>query len=355
MARRMTRRQLEQLAESFEPPIRDAFLRSMADVRNRAAVQLVADLIEAGRAEAVLDVLGFTGSRLSPLVEAVRASYLRTGMLTAGEIPPLTSHLLSHSAWRPARGFTVKWNFDITNPQAESWLREHSSQLVTNIVQDQRQAIRIFTAEGMALGRNPRQTALDIVGRVGESGRRAGGVVGLTSQQAQFVANARAELSDPASMAGYFNRQRRDKRFDAQVRKAMESGKPLTEAQIDRIAGRYADRLLALRGEMIARTESLTAMNAAREESYRQAIEAGDLAPENVLGTWGATGDKRTRDTHRKMSGQERHFGQPFQSPSGALLRFPGDTSLGAGAEETIGCRCTKTYRINYAAEEQRG
>ena len=354
MARRMTRRQLEQLAETFEPPIRDAFLRSIADVRNQTAVRIVAELIEAGRTEALVDVLGLNSARLSPLVEAVRAAYLRSGMLTAGEIPPLTSHLLSHSAWRPARGFTVQWNFDITNPQAESWLREHSSRLVTAVVEDQRQAIRVFAAEGMALGRNPRQTALDIVGRVGETGRRTGGVVGLTSQQAQFVANARAELSDPSRMAGYFSRQRRDKRFDALVRKAMEAGKPLSEAQIDKITGRYADRLLALRGEMIARTESLTAMNAAREESYRQAIEAGDLAPENVLGVWGATGDKRTRDTHRALNGQERHFGQPFASPSGALMRFPGDTELGAGPEETIGCRCTKIYRINHAAEAQR-
>ena len=354
MARRLTRRQLEQLAEGFEPSIRKAFLDAVYDVRNQAAVRMVADLLAAGRVEAIADVLGFNPSRFSPLVEAVRGASLQSGTLTAGEIPPLTSNLLSHSAWRPSRGFTVRWNFDITNPQAESWLRQHSSRLVTGVVEDQRQAIRIFAAEGMALGRNPRQTALDIVGRVGETGRRTGGVVGLTNQQAQFVANARAELSEPARMGNYFSRQRRDKRFDAAVRKAMESGKPLTETQIDKITGRYADRLLALRGEAIARTESLTAMNAAREESYRQAIEAGDLAPENVVGTWGATGDRRTRDTHRALNGQERHFGQPFRSPSGALMRFPGDTELGAGAEETIGCRCTKTYRINYAAEEHR-
>lgn len=353
MARRMTRRQLEQLAESFEPSIRSAFLNSFYDVRNQAAVRVVADLIAAGRVDAVTDLLGLNPSRFSPLVEAIRAAYLRSGMLTAGEIPPLRSGALI-GPWSPSTNYQVRWNFDITNPQAEGWLREHSSRLVTAVVEDQRQAIRVVTAEGMALGRNPRQTALDIVGRVGETGRRTGGVVGLTSQQAQFVAAARAELSDPSRMASYFSRQRRDKRFDAQVRKAMEAGKPLSEAQIDKITGRYADRLLALRGEMIARTESLTAMNAAREESYRQAIEAGDLAPENVLGVWGATGDKRTRDTHRALNGQERHFGQPFASPSGALMRFPGDTELGAGPEETIGCRCTKIYRINHVAEGQR-
>lgn len=355
MPRRLTRRQLEKLAESFEPSIRKAFVDSFYDVRNQASVRIVADLIAAGRVDAIADLLGISGARFSPLVEALRSAYLRTGLLTAGEIPPLTSHLLTGGQWSAGKGYTVAWNFDITNPEAEGWLREHSSQLVTNIVEDQRQAIRVFAAEGMALGRNPRQTALDIVGRMGETGRRTGGVVGLTNQQAQFVATARAELADPGRMAHYFTRKRRDKRFDAAVRKAMKAGQPLTAEQIDKITGRYADRLLALRGEMIARTESLTAMNAAREEGYRQAIAAGDLLSENVVGTWGATGDSRTRHTHAAMSGQEKPFGQPFQSPSGALMLFPGDTSLGAGPEEIIACRCSKQYRINHAAEEQRG
>ncbi|MBN5145921.1 terminase small subunit [Stenotrophomonas maltophilia] len=46
---------------------------------------------------------------------------------------------------------------------------------------------------------------------------------------------------------------------------------------------------------------------------------------------------------------------EPFQTPSGALMRFPGDTSLGACPEETIGCRCMKKYRVNMAAEVKRG
>src|SRR5690606_18192795 len=130
------------------------------------------------------------------------------------------------------------------------------------------------------------------------TGRRQGGIIGLTSQQAGFVTNARAELADPNRMAADFGRQRRDKRFGATVRKAMREGRALSPEQIDRITGRYADRLLALRGEAVARTETLTAMNAARFESYRQAIEVGDLAPENVTATWGATGDARTRHSH---------------------------------------------------------
>lgn len=354
MARRMTPRELELLAQSFEPALRKAFLDAIHDIRNQASTRMVAELIAAGRVDTLADVLGISAPRFAPLLEALRAAYLKAGLATVLEIPPLRSSA-AIGPWQPSRNYQVRWNFDITNPQAEAWLRERSSNLVTAIVEDQREAIRIAAAEGMALGRGPRQTALDIVGRVGTSGRRAGGVVGLTSQQAQFVTNARAELSDPGRMAKYFTRTRRDKRFDATVRKAMREGRPLSAEQIDKIVGRYGDRLLALRGETIARVESLTSMSAAREEGYRQAIAAGDLLPENVIGTWGATGDTQTRHSHMAMNGQKRQFGEPFVTPSGAMMLFPGDTSMGAGAEETINCRCNKTYRINYAGEATRG
>lgn len=70
---------------------------------------------------------------------------------------------------------------------------------------------------------------------------------------------------------------------------------------------------------------------------------------------WSDTNDRLTRHSHRAMNGQKRMFGEPFQTPSGALLNYPGDTSLGAGAEEVVGCRCTKQYRIDMTAEVLRG
>jgi hypothetical protein len=39
----------------------------------------------------------------------------------------------------------------------------------------------------------------------------------------------------------------------------------------------------------------------------------------------------------------------PFMSPSGAMMRFPGDTSMGAGAGEIINCRCDVEYNFNFA------
>lgn len=341
------------MVEALEPDIRDAFLRAVRSMRQSAPVSVLSDLLEAGRIDDVIEVLGMDTARLSPLTEAVRAAFVAGGVQGAAEVPPIALAIrpiiTGSYAARPLSP-VMRVSFDLLNPRAESWLREHSATLVTRIVEDQRTAIRQALTTGMHAGRNPRQTALDIVGRVAEGGRRSGGIVGLTSQQAQFVSNMRAELADPARMANYFTRERRDRRFDATVRKAMEAGRPLSQADIDKIAGRYADRLLQLRGEMIARTESLAAFHAAREEAFRQAIAAGNLQPEHVRKKWGAVGDKRTRHSHAELNGTEIGLDELFTSPTGARMRYPGDTENGAGPADVAGCRCSAIYRIDMLA-----
>ncbi len=354
----LTPRELELLARRLEPAIRKSFEQAIAAVRSQAQLELVAELLRAGQIDAVLEALGFDAQQLSPVAESVRQAYVGGADAGMKELPALSLRQQVRGRYNPHSDTPLlRFGFDMRNQQVESWLRTNSSRLIGGIVEDQRLLVRQHLVRGMAAGRNPRQSALELVGRIGQTGRRTGGVVGLTAQQAQFVANVRQQLAsgNPSQMAEYFGRQRRDRRLDGIVKRAIAAGKPVSAADIDKIAGRYADRLLALRGEMIARTESLTAMNAGREEAYRQQIEAGRLAPENVIGGWSATGDGRTRHSHQAMNGQERPFGQPFQTPNGAFLRFPGDTALGAGAEEIVACRCTKTYRIDMAAEMQRG
>lgn len=354
----LTPRELDLLARRLEPAIRKAFDQAIASVRSQAQLNLLAELLRAGQIDAVLEALGFDEQQLSPVAESVRQAFVGGADAGMQELPTLSLRQQVRGRYNPHSDTPLlRFGFDMRNQQVESWLQSNSSRLITGIVNDQRVLVRQHLRRSMAEGANPRQSALDLIGRVGNTGRRSGGIVGLTAQQAEFVANLRQQLAsgNPSQMAEYFGRQRRDRRLDGIVKRAIAAGKPVSAADIEKIAGRYADRLLALRGEMIARTESLTAMNAGREEAYRQQIEAGRLAPENVIGGWSATGDGRTRHSHQAMNGQERPFGQPFQTPRGAYLRFPGDSALGAGPKEIIGCRCTKTYRIDMAAEMQRG
>ena len=86
------------------------------------------------------------------------------------------------------------------------------------------------------------------------------------------------------------------------------------------------------RAETIARTEIISA---GRAGQYH-----GDLQSGMVIGKrWMAAQQERTRDHHRKADGQVVAFDEPF-IVDGEPLMFPGDSSLGAGAGNTINCRC---------------
>lgn len=218
---------------------------------------------------------------------------------------------------------------------------------MTEIVTDQLEAIRQTVETGLADGRNPRNVALDLVGRLNrQTGRREGGIVGLTSQQAGYVINARKQLE--ALDAGYFDRKLRDKRFDRTVAKAIREEKPLSRADIDRILGRYADRLLAHRGEVIGRTEAIAALHAGQFEAARQLVDSGKVRADQITKVWDATGDARTRLTHAAMDGQAVKLNEAFISPSGARMLHPHDVSLGAPADEIIQCRCFMAIKVKY-------
>lgn len=336
-----TPRDILRQIERQEPAIVAAFLAYVAGVVSEARVRTIELLIQQGRVDAIAAVLGITPAALSALTEAIRSAFVNGGQFGVDDLPRLRS---------PAGG-ALRVRFDVRNPRAEAWLRNHSSTLVTAIIEDQRIAIRAAVTQGTMLGRNPRATALDIVGRMSpQTGRRTGGIVGLTSQQAGFVASARAQLlsGDPAQMRAYLTRQRRDARFDATVRRAAAAAQPLPVAEVDRIVGRYADRLLALRGETIARTESLAAFNEARDEAFQQAIDTGAVRPEAAVKIWRTAADGRVRDAHSAMAGQRVRFDQPFRSPTGAQLMHPGDTSRGAGASDIANCRCISMNRIDH-------
>lgn len=340
---RISQRQLESILAQLEPKLRKVFLRIVRNSQSLASVNLIAELVRLGRVDDIVEALGINQATLSELTEAVRSAYASAGQQGSAELPVL--RIATGTSFRPV----VSFSFDMRNPRAEEWLRRQSSELVTSIVNNQREAIRVALTQGMAVGDNPRQTALNIIGRVTSSGNRVGGVVGLTEQQSQFVVNMREQLrsGNARQMQNYFNRERRDKRFDAIVRKAIAAGKPVDLATIDKIADRYADRLLQLRGENIARTESLAALNAGRQEAFSQAVQSGKLSQRNVRKVWSSTMDGRTRDSHTKMNGVTVDFDEPFTMPSGNRMMRPGDTSLGAGGEDVINCRCMVVFKVD--------
>lgn len=337
------RRKIDALLTEYEPIIRDAFLLSIADIRSQITLKLLVERLEKHDINGALEALNLERAAFSRVETAIATAYNAGGTAMVGNMPTM----------RDMSGARIIVRFDARNLRAEEWLRTHSSALVTRVIEDQRTAIRAALETGLSQGQNPNRVALDIVGRINRvTGKREGGLIGLTAPQSEFVASARAELlsGDPAQLRHYLTRGRRDKRFDRAVIKALNEGRALDLATVDQIIGRYSDRLLQLRGEMLARTETLTSIHAAKYEGFRQGLEKTNYPPEAVTRVWRSAADNKVRHTHAGMNGQEvQGLDTPFQSPSGALLRYPGDTGLGAGADEVAGCRCDDDLRIDFS------
>lgn len=246
-------------------------------------------------------------------------------------------------------GGAMNGRFDVNSEAASSWMATKGAALVTEINIQQRDAIRAIVSAGRTLGENPRTIALDLVGRIGANGRREGGVIGLNGPQAEAVANAAKNLKsgDPELMRKYLSNVRRDKRFDGIVNRAIAEGKPVSSADIHKITARYQDRLMVTRGETVARTEALEAINKGGEEAVRQQLESGQLGDARVFKVWNHnTVGKDSREDHADMDGEEVDIDEPFTLPDGSQMMFPCDTSLGAEADQIINCRCSLSYRV---------
>lgn len=339
----VTRSQMKRLMAKLEVPLRKAYERAISGARGRANIAAMVRAINAGDIDALLLAAGIRDGMYSILTEEIRKAYLESGIFVlAADLP---------------KRFSL--DFNINNPRAETWLRINSSQLITgDLLPEHRAAIQTILEDGMIVGNNPRTTALDIAGRIGPTGRRQGGVIGLTQQQSQYAVNMKNTLTN--NPRRYFVKDRvtgkmkprwklADKRFEKTILKAIETNKPLTKATINKIVERYEDRLLKHRGENIARTETLQALNESSDEALRQIVDDG-LAPRDAaLRIWRHSFSPNERDGHLRMNGTARRIDEAFTNPiTGAVLLRPGS----GDASEVINCRCYLEHKIDFAAVE---
>lgn len=332
------------LTAAMQVKLRDAFLASIADIKSTVKMAALVEAISGGRANDVIDILNLKREFFAPLEEAMRSAYIDGG-----------SDAARRATAEFPKGTVVAVRFSGRSFDAEAWIRDNSSRLVVEVTATTREAVRAVLTNGLAEGRNPRNVALDLVGRIdGEARQRSGGVVGLNSHLTGYLRNARLEL-EQGRYADFLTRVLRDKRMDVTLRNAIKSGKKVTAKFIDQALAKYSDSLLRFRAEAIARTEATAALNAARHEAHAQMVDKGFIEDRDIKRRWRAAGDARTRDTHSEMDNQTVHgLANPFTSPSGARLMYPGDTSLGAGGEEVINCRCYEEISVDYIAAQAR-
>ena len=129
-----------------------------------------------------------------------------------------------------------------------------------------------------------------------------------------------------------------------------DADKPFSRRDQAVFAGVGTLRKLKGRQQSIAITETQNAAETAKATEaevlagHRPSIVAASGAPANVDKEWVTVGDQNVRDSHVLADSQTRDVSKPF-TVEGQLLRYPGDTSLGASAANVINCRCSSVVR----------
>lgn len=333
---------LNGLLDSFEPTVSNAFRAAMADWRNKVDLAALVRALQNGDMAAAVQAMHLDPAALNPFLDTLANAYKSSGIAMSSGYPTFIT---------PTSGSRFTIAFNTRDPIAEAWLRQQSGRLITDITSRQQTAVQQALEAGLAQGDNPTTTALDIVGRVGTNGKRTGGIVGLSIPQAQYLKAAKLELAsnDPALLGNYLTRALRDRRFDGFVDRALD-GTPIPSDTRTKMLVAYSNRLLKLRGDTIARTETLPALHEGQTESVRQAIAKGAFKASQTRKTWEDAGDSRVRHSHEELDGTTVAFNRPFVSTLGNRMMYPGDVSLGAGAEDIVNCRCIAPIRVDFLA-----
>lgn len=311
----------------------DAYLRSVENALRRMNRAEIVRLLGNYDIQTIVQEFSITPEDLIPLQDAIESQFY-----LAGETYEL--------AGVPARYKQIPFNR--RDLRAEMAVKTEGARLVDDISADSREALQQAVMRSLRTGESPTKLAQDIAGTFNRATQtREGSIIGLSPVQEQWAADAAEELTSLDK--NYLKRTLRDKRYDATFKAHLAAGKPIPTADVMRMTRRYRDKLLAYRAQVIARTETHTVLNMGRYEKVLQTAERAGLGPDAITGIWKAARDGRVRDSHGSMNGQRRGYGQPFTTGNGYRLRYPGDRSQGAPGSETINCRCTLGFKVDFS------
>lgn len=331
--------------DAIEASLAQAYLAQASELTGDISLAQITALIAAGddlRVASTIEAAASYGATL----EAMRAAYLAGGQDEAATLTQAAKRAIVAVTRRRAI-------FDPRRQSAEDFLKANASDTLNGLTRLQGESVQLMLTAGRERGATARQIATDILGAPSGAETRSGGVIGLAGTDAQAIINARKQLEsgDPALMREYFQRQRRDRRFDKAVQKAIDAGTRLPQDTIEKAVQRYSERLLQTRAETEASIQAMETYNAGRQQLYRQLTEDG-IDPTWITKQWKTRGDEKVRISHRAMSGQTQYGHVPFNAPGGIKMQNPGDSSMGAGPALIARCRCRAFYKITPATSE---
>ncbi|MCP3657205.1 MAG: hypothetical protein GY766_20320 [Herbaspirillum sp.] len=336
-------RTLQEIERKYGSKVARAFADAVADLRDSVTLRRVVDALDAGDVQSALDMLNIDEAAFSGLRQQLAAAFAESGGAVIAGVrfdPP-----------GETRG-VLRWN--VGNPEAVRALNEWLGTKITQITEDTRNAARTALSEGYARGQGPRQIALDVVGRVGPNGRRSGGVLGLNGSQERWVSNMREYLRN-GDLDKVLRMSKRDRRFDRTIRKMLKEGRTPTEAQINKWTGRYSDKLLKLRGDTIARTETAAAVEQGRFDAFRQGMDAKGYPHQYAIKEWrhGGGGMKPRVQHVAENESEVRGLDTPFRMPDGTLIQYP--HAPDTPAKHAINCTCSLLVRIDWVGLRRDG
>ena len=336
---------VEALAFKLEGKLAKAVLSALIEQAASVSIDAIAEALIAGDVGKVLALLDLPAA-LAPLSKLTPA--IQDGLYAAGGAT-------AAGMFRPGQAQFV---FNRLNPRLINWLNQYSLGLIREINTTTKEGIRQYLVSGMNAGKGPKQVATEVKG-----------IIGLTNRQAQAVKNFRSELEtmhtrrsagawglgkkparvngtqvsildeDGANADGVNHRRLRDFRFDGQVSAALQSGKPLTPAQIDRMVKAYERKYLAYRARTIGRTEALRTTNVGVQDAWQQAIDTGRVSETQVRRQWIVARDERLCESCGPIPRLNPKIGvkhgQPFATPDGPQFLPPLHPN----------CRCTVFIR----------
>lgn len=310
-------------AEGMDPKIARAFIAAIEQIRTRVPAEQIARMIERRDFVSLENAFSghFSSTEWQPYGAAVEQAVL-AGVKATSDTQGVVNG--AQEDFQIAVGL---------NPRLEQFAITLTSTRIREIDQTTRDTIRQVLQRGLTAGDDPFAIA-----------RQIRSSIGLTRRQEAAVSNYERMLRalDPEAL----DRKLRDRRSDGTVERAIRNDKTLTEAQIRSLVDRYRDRYVKYRANVIARTESIRAVQGAQWELFQDMINKGQIDARQVRRTWIHTGDAHVRNAHLQIpSMNERGVGQneTFASPLGPIL-YPGDPS--ALAANTIQCRCAVFARI---------
>lgn len=341
--------EIEALAAKLEPKLAKAILEALQAQKGAVSLDAIAGALEKGdigKVVALLDIVDLD-SVMAGVEHELQGLVWAAGAATAAQAGTVAN--LAGTVFR----------FNQLNPRLVEFLQQYSLKLIRQIDDSTKEGIRAALMDGMLAGQNPRDQA-----------RKVRQVIGLTDRQGKAVLNFRKELesmhlrssaggynlggkisrapggaqvyaldSEGAPKDGILERRLRDFRFDGQIQRAITSGKPLTEEQIDKMVDAYARKYLKHRSETIARTESMRATNIGVQDAWRQAIETGKVGEDLIRRKWIVGHDERLCEVCSAVPGMNPKvgvkFAEPFSTDKGPVMLPPLHPN----------CRCTVVIR----------